>query len=40
MKKIKAATVDDLQAVKGIPPALAREVYGYFHPEATDDSKA
>ena len=33
IKKIKTASVEELQTVKGIPAGLAREIYGYFHPE-------
>ena len=33
IKKIKTASVEELQTVIGIPAGLAREIYGYFHPE-------
>ncbi len=33
IKNIKTASVEELQTVKGIPSALARDIYGYFHPE-------
>jgi excinuclease ABC subunit C len=39
MKKIKAASVEELQTVKGVSLSLAKEIYGYFHPENSNGNK-
>jgi len=34
LKKIKAASLAELQAMPGLPRSIAEQVYRYFHPEA------
>jgi excinuclease ABC subunit C len=34
LKKIKAASLAELQTMPGLPRSIAEQVYRYFHPEA------
>ena len=34
LKKIKTASLAELQAMPGLPSSIAEQVYRYFHPEA------
>jgi len=40
LRRVEAATVEQLAAVKGIGPELARTIHAFFHPAATPEHPA